>query len=98
MELGIEEDNLYISNKTQDYYNPGRSGSVINLKSTNGAQLAFFGEIHPGIVSNMDFKEQNICGFEIFIKIYQSHKKNTGSSKKIILFRSFKNLKEILHL
>ncbi len=67
LELGIEEDNLYISNKTQDYYNPGRSGSI-NLKSTNGAQLALFGEIHPGIVSNMDFKEQNICGFEIFLK------------------------------
>ena len=31
-ELGIEEEDLHISNKTQDYYNPGRSGSI-NLKS-----------------------------------------------------------------
>jgi len=67
VELGIQEEDLYISNKTQDYYNPGRSGSV-NLKSLNGPQLASFGEMHPGIVSNMDLKEGNICGFEIFLK------------------------------
>ncbi len=67
IELGIQEDDLYISNKTQDYYNPGRSGSV-NLKSANGPQLAFFGEIHPAIVSNINLKEKNVCGFEIFLK------------------------------
>jgi len=67
IELGIDENDMHISNKTQDYYNPGRSGSV-NLKSLNGQQLASFGEIHPGIVSNLDLKEQNICGFEIYLK------------------------------
>ncbi len=67
VELGIAEDDLCISNKTLNYYNPGRSGSV-NLKSTTGPQLAFFGEIHPAIVVNIDLKEQNICGFEIFLK------------------------------
>jgi len=67
VELGIEKDDLYISNKTQNYYNPGRAGSV-NLKSANGPQLAFFGEMHPGIVSNIDLKEPNVCGFEIFLK------------------------------
>ena len=58
---------MHISNNTEDHYNPGRSGSV-NLKSPNGPQLAFFGEIHPAIVSNMDLKEENVCGFEIFLK------------------------------
>ena len=67
IELGIDENDMHISNKTQDYYNPGRSGSV-NLKSLNGQQLASFGEIHPGIVSKLDLKEQNICGFEIYLK------------------------------
>ena len=28
IELGIEENNIHVSNKTQDYYNPGRSGSI----------------------------------------------------------------------
>ena len=67
VEFGINEDDLHISNNTEDHYNPGRSGSV-NLKSPNGPQLAFFGEIHPAIVSNMDLKEGNVCGFEIFLK------------------------------
>ena len=56
---------MYINNKAQDYYNPGKSGSV-SLKSENGPKLAFFGEIHPAIVSNIDLKEKNVCGFEIF--------------------------------
>jgi len=81
VELGIKESDLYISNKTQDYYNPGRSGSV-NLKSANGPQLAFFGEMHPAIVSNIDLKEQNVCGFEIFLKNIPEPKKKHRLVKK----------------
>ncbi len=80
-ELGIEEDDLHISGETQDYYNPGRSGSV-NLKSENGPKLAFFGEIHPAIVSNLDLKEQNVCGFEIFLKNIPEPKKKHRLTKK----------------
>ena len=72
---------MHISNKTQDYYNPGRSGSI-NLKSENGSQLAFFGEIHPAIVSNIDLKEQNVCGFEIFLKNIPEPKKKYRFAKK----------------
>tara|TARA_Y100000590_G_scaffold244848_1_gene275189 strand:- start:212 stop:2614 length:2403 start_codon:yes stop_codon:yes gene_type:complete len=79
-ELGIEESDLYISNKTQDYYNPGRSGSV-NLKSANGPLLAFFGEIHPAIVSDINLKEQNVCGFEIFLKNISEPKKKYRLAK-----------------
>ena len=81
VELGINEDDLFISNNTQDYYNPGRSGSV-NLKSLNGPQLAFFGEIHPGIVSNLDFKEGNVCGFEIFLNNMPEPKKKYRLNKR----------------
>jgi len=81
VELGIEEGDLHISSKTQDYYNPGRSGSV-NLKSENGTRLAFFGEIHPAIVSNLDLKEQNVCGFEIFLKNIPEPKKKHRLIKK----------------
>ena len=80
-ELGIEEVDLHISNKTQNYYNPGRSGSV-NLKSENGPVLAFFGEMHPAIVSSLDLKEQNVCGFEIFLKNIPEPKKKYRLAKK----------------
>ena len=80
-ELGIEEADLYIKNKAQDYYNPGKSGSV-SLKSENGPNLAFFGEIHPAILSNLDLKEKNVCGFEIFIKNIPEPKKKYRLTKK----------------
>ncbi len=70
-----------MSNKTQDYYNPGRSGSI-NLKSESGSVLAFFGEIHPAILSNLDLKEQNVSGFEIFLKNIPEPNKKIRLTKK----------------
>ena len=81
LELGIEENNIHVNNKTQDYYNPGRSGSI-NLNSENGALLASFGEIHPSIISSLDLKEQNVSGFEIFLKNIPKPKTKYRFSKK----------------
>ncbi len=81
VELGIEEGDLHISSKTKDYYNPGRSGSI-NFKSENGPKLSFFGEIHPAIASNIDLKEKNVCGFEIFLKNIPEPKKKYRLTKK----------------
>ncbi len=67
IELGIEEKNLFVADNTKHSYHPGRSGSV-TLKSEKGPHLAYFGEIHPAIIKNLDFKEKNIFGFEIFLK------------------------------
>ena len=75
IELGVNENDLYISDKTKNCYHPGRSGAI-NLKSQNGSHLAYFGELHPAIISNLDFKEKNIYGLEIFLKnIPQPNKK-----------------------
>ena len=81
IELGIEENNLYVSNNTKDYYNPGRSGSI-NFKSGNGPLLALFGEIHPSITSNLDLKDQNLGGFEIFLKNIPEPQKKYRLSKR----------------
>ena len=71
----MDLNDLYISDKTKNCYHPGRSGAI-NLKSEKGAYLAYFGELHPAIVSNLDFKEKNIYGLEIFLKnIPQLNKK-----------------------
>ena len=76
VELGIDENNLFISDLTKSSYHPGRSGSI-NLKSDKGPHLAYFGELHPAILKNMDFKDKNIFGFEIFLRnIPKPNKKN----------------------
>ena len=80
VELGIEEKNLFISDNTKHSYHPGRSGAV-TLKSEKGPHLAYFGEIHPSIIQNLDYKDKNIFGFEIFLKNIPQPNKKIRQSK-----------------
>ncbi len=81
VELGIEEKNLFVSDNTKYSYHPGRSGSI-TLKSEKGPHLAYFGEIHPAIIKNLDYKDKNIFGFEIFLKNIPEPNKKLRQSKK----------------
>ena len=81
VELGIEEKNLFVSDNTKYSYHPGRSGSI-TLKSEKGPHLAYFGEIHPEIIKNLDCKDKNIFGFEIFLKNIPEPNKKLRQSKK----------------
>ena len=56
VELGIDEKNIFVNDNTKNSYHPGRSGSV-TLKSEKGPHLAYFGEIHPAIIKNLDCKD-----------------------------------------
>ena len=44
--------------------------------------LALFGEIHPSITSNLDLKDQNLGGFEIFLKNIPEPQKKYRLSKR----------------
>ena len=81
IEFGIEEKNIFVSDNTKHSYHPGRSGSV-TLKSEKGPHLAYFGEIHPAIIKNLDFKDKNIFGFEIFLKNIPEPNKKIRQNKK----------------
>ena len=81
IELGVEEQNLFVTDNTKHSYHPGRSGSV-SLKSEKGPHLAYFGEIHPGIIKNLDFNDKNIFGFEIFLKNISEPNQKIRESKK----------------
>jgi len=80
-DLGLEESDLFVSNNTKNCYHPGRSGSV-NLKSEKGPHLGYFGELHPAIITNLDFKEKNIFGLEIFLKNIPKPNKKVRVSRK----------------
>ena len=89
IELGLDKNNLFVSDLTTSSYHPGRSGSI-TLKSDKGPHLAYFGELHPGIIKKLDFKNKNIFGFEIFLKnIPQPNKKlrQTKSNYKVSDFQ-----------
>ena len=88
IDLGLEENDLFVSSNTKNCYHPGRSGSV-NFKSANGPHLAYFGELHPGIITNLNFKEKNIFGFEIFLKNIPKPNKKVRVSKKNYITSDF---------
>ena len=88
IEMGINEDHLMVSDKSKTCYHPGRSGSV-NFKTTNGILLAQFGEIHPSIVSKLDYKEKNIYGFEIFLDNIPKPNKKMRVLKENFKFSDF---------
>jgi len=74
-EVGIDNSKIAVSNKTKKWYHPGRSG-LLSLNSTNGPELAYFGEIHPLIIKRLDLRTENVLGFEIFLdNIPESRKK-----------------------
>ena len=81
IDLGLEENHLFTSSNTKNCYHPGRSGSI-NLKSEKGPHLAYFGELHPAIITNLDFKEKNIFGFEIFLNNIPKINQKIRNSKK----------------
>ena len=70
-----------MSDNTKLCYHPGRSGSI-TLKSEKGPHLAYFGEMHPAIIKNLDFKEPNIYGFEIFLKNIPEPNKKVRLTKR----------------
>ena len=88
IDLGLDESDLFVSNNTKNCYHPGRSGSV-NLKSEKGPHLAYFGELHPAIITNLDFKEKNIFGLEIFLKNVPEPNKKVRVSKKNYITSDF---------
>ena len=74
-EVGINIDKIIVSNKTKKWYHPGRSG-LLSLGSSSGPELAYFGEIHPLIIKNLDLKTDNVLWFEIILdNIPESRKK-----------------------
>jgi len=88
IEMGINEDHLIVSDKSKNCYHPGRSGSV-NFKTSNGILLAQFGEIHPSIISKLDYKEKNIYGFEIFLDNIPKPNKKMRVLKENFKFSDF---------
>ena len=70
--------NLQVSRDAPDYYHPGRSGAL----RLGPNVMAYFGEIHPAILDEMDITFP-VIGFEVMIEtIPEPRSKGTG--KKLL--------------
>jgi len=80
VEAGYNKDKLYIDNETPSYYHPGKSGRIF-LNKGKEKVVAFFGDIHPGILKKLDIKTEALVGFEIFLDNLKQTKKSLKDQK-----------------
>jgi phenylalanyl-tRNA synthetase beta chain len=80
VEVGFNQNKLYIDDKTPSYYHPGKSGRVF-LNKDKEKVVAYFGEIHPNILKKMDVKTESLVGFEIFLDNIKQTKKSLNDQK-----------------
>jgi len=90
-EVGIDNSKIAISNKSKKWYHPGRSG-LLSLGSTNGPELAYFGEIHPSIIKRLDLRTENVLGFEIFLDNIPESKKKIREIKPQFLVSDYQKV------
>ena len=76
-DLGAPAVKLQAIAEAPEWYHPGRSG-VLCLGPKN--KLAYFGEIHPGLLKRMGIKGQ-IIGFEIFVDALPKPKAKPSARK-----------------
>ena len=81
IELGIMEHDIFISDNTKIATTP-EDQALLRIKSEKGPPLAYFGEIHPGIIKKLDLKEPNVYGLEIFLKNIPEPNKKIRQTKK----------------
>jgi len=80
VEAGYSSDKFFIDKETPNYYHPGKSGRLF-LNKEKDKIAAYFGEIHPNILNNIDIKTESLVGFEIFIDNLKLPKKKLNDQK-----------------
>ncbi len=80
VEAGYNSDKFFIDSETPNYFHPGKSGRLF-LNRGKDLVAAYFGEIHPNILKNIDIKTDTLVGFEIFLDNLKLPKKTLNDQK-----------------
>ncbi|RAU21640.1 phenylalanine--tRNA ligase subunit beta [Paramagnetospirillum kuznetsovii] len=84
---GGNPDSFQVVAEAPAWYHPGRSGS---LKLGN-KPVAFFGEIHPGILNSLDVKGP-VVGFELFLEALPPAKAKATKARTLLKASPFQPL------
>jgi phenylalanyl-tRNA synthetase beta chain len=88
VEAGYNKNKFYTDDETPNYYHPGKSGRIFLNKGDEKA-VAFFGDIHPGILKKLDIKVEALVGFEIFLDNIKQTKKSLKNQKTQYKYSDF---------
>jgi len=88
VEAGYNKDKFYIDDETPSYYHPGKSGRIF-LNKGKEKIVAFFGDIHPNILNQLDIKVEALVGFEIFLDNIKQPKKSLKNQKTQYKYSDF---------
>ncbi len=80
VDAGYNSNKFFIDSETPNYYHPGKSGRLF-LNKEKEHVAAYFGEIHPNILKNIDLKTESLVGFEIFLDNLKLPKKTLNDQK-----------------
>ena len=80
VEAGYNPEKFFIDDETPNYYHPGKSGRLF-LNRGKESVAAYFGEIHPNILKQIDIKTESLVGFEIFVDNLKLPKKSLKDQK-----------------
>ncbi len=79
-ELEIRKEDFKVEENTPSYYHPGISGSIVTKDGS--FVLAYFGALHPKIISNT-------FGFEIFLENLVEYKAKNKKIKESLTFSDY---------
>lgn len=84
---GAPVDNLQVVAEAPDHYHPGRSGAL----KLGPKVLAYFGDLHPGVVKALDVKGPMV-GFEVFLEEIPLPKQKPTKSRPLLKASSLQPL------
>ena len=88
IEAGFHQDKFFISDKTPNYFHPGKSGAIYLNKNEN-KPVAYFGEIHPNIIKKLDIKTETLAIFEIYLDNIKKNEKKLIDQKPQYKFSDY---------
>ncbi len=88
VEAGYNSENFFIDSDTPNYYHPGKSGRLF-LNNRKDHFVAYFGEIHPTILKQIDMKTESLVGFEIFMDNLKLAEKTLNDQKAKFSFSDY---------
>jgi len=88
VEIGFNQNKIYVDDKAPSYFHPGKSGSIY-LNENENNPVAYFGEVHPNILKKIDIKTDSLIFIEIYLNNIKETKKKLKDQKVLYKYSDY---------